>query len=93
MCCGMESCRWWCGGAGMAVMWCCGVISCFDVMFCCGVIFWCGVLSCRIVGCGVVSCCVVWHWWCIVFSRPVCVFLCYVWWYGEMWYVIWCSEV
>ena len=56
MCCGMESCRWWCGGAGMAVMWFFGVISCFDVMFCYGVIFWGGVLSCRIVGCGVVSC-------------------------------------
>ena len=34
-----------CGSAGVVVVWCCGLILCFDVMFCCGMIFWCGVLS------------------------------------------------
>ena len=79
-----------CGGAGVVVMWCCGVILCFDVIFCCGMIN--GVVSCIVVWwiqCGVVSYCVVWHCRYIVFSKPVCVFLCY----GLIWYVIWCSEM
>ena len=30
----------WCGGAGLMVMWCSGVILCFDVMACYDMIFW-----------------------------------------------------
>ena len=70
-----------CGGAGVVVMWLCGVILYFDVIFCCGMIFRCGVLSCDIVDLvwyRVILCDVALLVYCVLEARS-CIFV--VWFY------------